>query len=122
MLSLFILKKRILMNELLGAVIVASSLEDINNSIKSLGLNDYNDLVGVLRRLDIEIAKAKDENRPFDEMKKLRDEYFELKVQYEAAFKEKERKDKKNTIIVLSITGAFLLVIILFAVLYTTLS
>ena len=106
------------MNELLGAVIVASSIEDINNSIKSHGLNDYNDLVSALRRLDIEIAKSKDENRPFDEMAKLRDEYLELKVKYESAFKEKEAKEKKTMIIVLSITGAFLLILFLFLAIY----
>ena len=87
------------MNELLGAVIVASSLSEINNSIKSRGFNDYNDLVSAIRHLDIEIAKSKDDNKPYEEKLKLRDEYVELKNQYDAAYQREEERKQKNNLI-----------------------
>ena len=98
------------MNELLGAIIVASSLEDINNSIKSKGFNDYDDLIAAIRHLDIEIAKAKDENKPFEEKLKLRNEYINLKRQYEIAFEEKKKKDRRNGWIFLAVFGAVVIV------------
>ena len=98
------------MNELLGAAVVASSLSEINRSIKSLGFNDYNDLVSAIRQLDIEIAKSKDDNKPYEEKAKLREEYIALKNQYEAAHQLEEERKKKNTAVAVTIFTVVLVI------------
>ena len=105
------------MNEILGAVVVASSVEKINESIKQLGFNNINDLTSAIRQLDIEIAKSKDDGKPYSEKEKLREQYVTLQKEYEVAVQEAENKRKQRNGIAAGILIVFFIIaFIIFAV------
>ena len=109
------------MNEFLGAVVVAASVQQVNQAIKQLGFNSINDLTNAIRQLDIEIAKSKDDGRPYLEKEKLREQYIALQKEYEAAVKEAEEKEKakKTTAIIILIVFVVISFIIMAVVLAT---
>ena len=98
------------MNEILGAALVATSLAQVNESIKQLGFNNINDLTNAIRQLDIEIAKSKDDGKPYAEKEKLRNQYIQLQNNYEKSVKEAEEKRKSRVAAVLGITLGLLIV------------
>lgn len=83
------------------AMIVA--LANINKSIQQLGFNNINELDNAISKLEIEIACAKDENKPYLNKLQLLNKYKAIKKEYEDKVKEEEEKRKKNNAIAISI-------------------
>lgn len=99
-------------NNNLTSIAVVASLASINNSIKQLGFNDYQELMSAINTLKIEIADSEDKGLSCEKKKELLTEYLDIKAKYDAEV-EKQKETQRTVAIIFGVLAVIFVVAML---------
>jgi len=103
------------MNNALLTAAIAGTLVKLNKDLEKQGFKDLDELDQTIAKIELEIAIAKDEERPYANKIKLLKKYKRIKAEYLEKKAELEEKQKRNTIISIAVSAVLIVVSIIVA-------